>query len=992
MSVIRKIGEHPRFQRKLLSAAVSLSLLPLAGASLAQEPTTVEEVIVTGSFIRRTEGFRSASPLTQISLEDIAAEGTPNMGDIVHGLSFNQGSSISSNITAGLPGASETVINLRGLGAGATLDLMDGKRVIDDNVNQMLPQIAIQRLDIVLDGAAALYGSEAVAGVVNFVPIKSYDGLKFEVFNQQTSASDSYQEQMYSLLWGGDLRGVDLVVAGQWRDNSNLLWSDRPDLFYAGFNSSSSGNPGQFAVPLRDANGVLTGASNRRADPGCGTMAERTDPTVGDRPNPNGTNHFGSCYMDFGHWWELNPANQQSVFYANASYEASDDLSFNAQINWSSLTYGGEETPSGPGGRVNELPVVRGELPGNPYRAVDANGNPLFAMDGNGDGVPDRDGNGVVLMDPSGIPFNEDVVFSGWRPFGKSQTISAGHNGNGSFPGFYRERSYRAAFDMNFTVPYLDGWDGVASVMWSDEVFINRNNNQSFSAIEQGLNCDPLGPKDECFNPFAVNPNVLNPYTNSQAVADSVFPTQLLRSNTDSSLYSMDLVLNGTLALPMDYELPGGPIGMAVGFHRRGDGFDYQPAGLYQSGDLFNGQQEFPANENRDVDAWFVEVAIPVLDNLEITAASRAETYSTGQSSNDPKFGIAYSPTDWLTLRATKGTAFIAPALNALFAPERCYLSNLDDPMSSFFAYARRCQAGNPDLTPETADTQSWGITFEPINNLRIDLDWSQTEFQDRIVGIDPQQLLSLDYFNWSNATGISGREPTVEELTAWVASGRQDPRIIRAAGDPTQILRVTVGQSNAAANNVEAFDLKVRYQFDLDAITGLLGWNDLGTITANFNATKIDKWEYQKFATDPVSSPLGKRNRFLGEAPPLPEIKANLRVGWMMGNHSASIAAHYIDEVEYDGYNWNSGFFKSFTFFTPFDTSIRDTLRASTVTDVAYNYRGLDVFGTNVDLTLGSRNVFDRAPQRVNDFAGMESVLYDARGRLVYGRITMEF
>jgi iron complex outermembrane recepter protein len=190
----------------------------------------------------------------------------------------------------------------------------------------------------------------------------------------------------------------------------------------------------------------------------------------------------------------------------------------------------------------------------------------------------------------------------------------------------------------------------------------------------------------------------------------------------------------------------------------------------------------------------------------------------------------------------------------------------------------------------------------------------------------------------------------------------------------------------------VEAFDLKVRYQFDLDAITGLLGWNDLGTITANFNATKIDKWEYQKFATDPVSSPLGKRNRFLGEAPPLPEIKANLRVGWMMGNHSASIAAHYIDEVEYDGYNWNSGFFKSFTFFTPFDTSIRDTLRASTVTDVAYNYRGLDVFGTNVDLTLGSRNVFDRAPQRVNDFAGMESVLYDARGRLVYGRITMEF
>ena len=989
MHVNRK-AKLPGFQRKMLCTAISLSLLPLAGAALAQDDA-VEEVIVTGSFIRRTEGFRSASPLTQLTLEDIAAEGTPNMGDIVHGLSFNQGSSISSNITPG-SGASETAINIRGLGAGATLDLVDGKRVIDGNVNQMLPQIAIQRLDIVVDGAAALYGSAAVAGVVNFVPIKSYDGFKVEAFNQQTDASDTYQEQMYSFIWGGDVGGVDMVMAGQWRNNDNLLWSDRPDLFYAGFNSSSSGNPGQFAVPRRDAAGMLTGATSRRGDPGCGTMAERTDPTVGDRPNPNGTSHFGSCYMDFGQWWELNPKNQQGVFYANANYEVSDDLSFNAQLNWNNLTYDGQNSAANPGGRVDELPTIRGELPGNPYRAVDSAGNALFAADGNGDGIPDRDANGVVQLDPGGIPFNEDVSFSGWRPFGKSQTIPAGLNSNGSFPGFYRERSYRVAFDANFAVPYLEGWDGVASVMYSDEVVMWRENNQSFSAISQGLNCDPLGPEDECFNPFAVNPNVLNPYTNSQAVADSVFPTQFLRGNTDSSLYSLDLVFNGTLPLPMDFELPGGPIGMAVGAQRRGDGFDYQPAGLYQSGDLYNGQADIPANESRDVDAWFVEVAIPVLDNLEITAASRAETYSTGQSSKDPKFGITYSPTEWLTLRATKGTAFIAPELNDLFAPERCNLSNLDDPLSSFFAYARRCQAGNPRLTPETADTQSWGITLEPIDNLRIDLNWSQTEFQDRIVSIDPQQLLALDYFNWSNSTGISGREPTVAELTAWVNSGGQDPRIVRAAGDPTQILRITVGQSNAAANNVEAYDLTVRYQFELDAITGLFGLNDIGTISANFNATKIDKWEYQKFATDPVSSPLGKRNRFLGEAPPLPELKGNLRIGWVMGNHSANITAHYIDEVEYDGYSWNSGFFHAFTFFTPFDISVRDTLRASTVTDIAYNYRGLDLFGTNVDFTLGSRNVFDRMPQRVNDFAGMESILYDARGRLLYGRITVEF
>ena len=992
MSKYRKLG-HPGFQRKLLCAAISMSLLPIAGTALAQDDSVVEEVIVTGSFIRRTEGFRSASPLTQISLEDIAAQGTPNMGDVIHNLSFNQGSSISSNITPG-SGASTTAINIRGLGSNATLNLVDGKRIIDSNVNQMLPQIAINRLDIVVDGAAALYGSQAVAGVVNFVPIKSYDGFKFEVFNMQTEANDSYQEQMYSFLWGAEVGGIDIVTAGQWRDNSNLLWSDRPDLYKAGFNFSSSGNPGQYSVPGRDESGMLTGANSRQGDLGCGDMSTMADPTgAGDRLNPNG--NLGSnntCYMDFGQWWELNPANQQAVFYTNANYEVNDDLTLNAQLNWNSLTYKGQNSAANPGGRVDELPMLRGELPGNPYRAKDANGNPLFAADLNGDTLPDRNAAGVVQLDPLGIPFNEDVNFSGWRPFGKSQTPAAGLNSNGSFPGFARETAFRVALDAEFTVPYIEGWRGQASVMYSNEKILGRFNNQSFSAISQGLNCDTLGPVDDCFNPWAVNPDVLRPYTNSQAVADSLFPTQLLRRRTDNSLYTMDLILNGEVPLG-NFELPGGPIGMAVGLQRRGNGFDYIPSSIEQSGDLYNGAEDQPANETRDVDAWFVELAIPVLDNLEITMAVRDESYSTGQSSTDPKFGIAYSPTEWLTLRATKGTAFIAPSLNDLNAPERCNLSNIDDPMSSFFAYARRCQAGNRLLTPETADTRSYGLTFEPIDNLRIDLDWSQTNFSDRIVSIDPQQLLSLDYFNWSNSAGVSdGREPTVAELTSWVASGQQDPRIVRAANDATQILRVTVGQSNAAANNVEAYDLKVRYQFDLDAITGLMGFNDVGAITMQFNATKIDLWEYQKFATDPISSPLGQRNRFLGEAPPLPELKANMRVSWVNGNHSVSVAAQYIDEIEYDGYNWGSSFFNQFPHFTGFDISERDTLRAFTSTDATYNYQGLEVMGSDVDLTFGARNVFDRLPQRVNDFAGMESILYDARGRMLYGRITMEF
>ena len=340
-----------------------------------------------------------------------------------------------------------------------------------------------------------------------------------------------------------------------------------------------------------------------------------------------------------------------------------------------------------------------------------------------------------------------------------------------------------------------------------------------------------------------------------------------------------------------------------------------------------------------------------------------------------------------MTVRGTKGTAFIAPGLNSLFAPERCNLANIDDPFSEFFAYARRCRAGNPNLTPETADTLSFGITFEPIDNLRIDIDFSETDFSDRIVSVDPQQLLDLDFFN----SGFTS-QPTYAQLQAWTNSGA-DPRIERNPNDLTQILRVTVGSSNASRMLVKAFDFKISYSFDLgDVLGGIIGNDDLGTLSINGQATQIDTWEYQKFPTDPLTSPLGKRNRFVGEAPPLPEWKGNLRIGWVNGNHSASIIGRYIDAVEWDGYSWNSGFFHAFRFFTPFDTSIRDELRASTIADVAYNYRGLEFMGGTVDLTVGARNVFDRQPQRVNDFAGMESILYDARGRMLYGRVTMEF
>jgi len=240
---------HVPHKRSLLYTAISFTLLPLANPTFAQQGTPeVEEVVVTGSYIRRSEGFQAASQVTQLSADDLADTGTMNLGEVIQNMSFVGGpSSSTTNTIQGTSSRSQS-IDLRGLGARSTLTLMDGKRVADENVQVMVPTIAIQRIDIVADGAAALYGNEAVAGVVNFVPYTSYDGGKVEVYGERDGEGD-YDEESAQAMWGGDIGGLDVVLAGQYKTNSRLGWDERPYLSQAGMNYSSLA-PGNYSVPV----------------------------------------------------------------------------------------------------------------------------------------------------------------------------------------------------------------------------------------------------------------------------------------------------------------------------------------------------------------------------------------------------------------------------------------------------------------------------------------------------------------------------------------------------------------------------------------------------------------------------------------------------------------------------------------------------------------------------------------------------------------------
>ena len=179
---MRGYATHRALARRLslsaFAAVVSVgSAVPAFGA---EDQTVIEEIVVTGSLIRR-DSFDSPSPLTVVGQDEIEDNATPNLGEVLVNQTFNYGTDFQTNTYAARSQiGTDTAANLRGLGERATLNLLDGKRGGGGNLNSALPQIAIERIDILKDGASATYGTDAVAGVVNIIPRDDFSGAEVQ--------------------------------------------------------------------------------------------------------------------------------------------------------------------------------------------------------------------------------------------------------------------------------------------------------------------------------------------------------------------------------------------------------------------------------------------------------------------------------------------------------------------------------------------------------------------------------------------------------------------------------------------------------------------------------------------------------------------------------------------------------------------------------------------------------------------------------------------
>ncbi|MEQ8409248.1 MAG: TonB-dependent receptor [Gammaproteobacteria bacterium] len=985
----------------LLTTAISLALFSSSGASIAQE-TQVEEVVVTGSFIRRTEGISAASPVVQYSAEDIEAQGTINMAQVVQNLTFNNGTPVSNSIQG--PTNQIASFNLRGLGERATLPLIDGKRVVTANVQQLLPTMALSRMDIVTDGAAALYGTDAVAGVVNMVPYTSYDGFKMEYYEEGDSRGD-FRKNETSFIAGSAFGPVDVVVAGSYQNGGTLEWGERPEWVAAGLTHNSGSNPGNFEVPQRDADGNLTGAFANRPDPNCGINESSDQSAAGN--SPWGTNALGRCWLSFGDTRDFMEAIDSTALYGNLRWETSPDLTLSAQVMYNRQVVQGRTNPGNPGARVAELPTVRGELPGNTFRAVSGDGQPLFAVprrdaggaivtDAFGQPLPQRGADGNVMLasnqfasldnDPQGgIPFREDVRIGAWLPFGKvvANTQPTGFAENdGVNMELDDKRTMRLALTADFTVPFIEGWEGTSYYTYGQErVQDDFHQSFSFSAVEQGLNCDVINDAGACFNPFAaVNPDLRTP----QVVADAVMTR--FANNDVERLQTFDVIINGNLPLG-GFELPGGPIAAAIGYQRRDETDENNPAANLIGNDQLIGTQVLPNKTRRNSNSYFAEFSFPLLENLELTAAVREESFSTGQGKVIDKYGIIYRAADWISFRATTGEAFIVPTLNQLNAPESCGLSNVDDLFTSFSGFITSCSIGNQNLSSETSESVSVGFDVSLADSLVFSLTWSETDFSDRIVSTTTQDIVRSDYRNFQDATGFAPTDanpyPSVAQLEAWVADPRSDKRIFRSSNDVTTTVRINQSDSNASNMLVQAWDTRLGYDFSLNDV-GLDGWGD---IRMQLQATYMDTYQFQLSSDSPVREAVGNQNNDYGAVPAIPQIRANFGLAWSLGQHTVSTTTRFVDEVDFDANE-----FSFQRFFPGSNWQSTDVIREWTQLDAFYSYRGLEMWDGEFNFTVGARNLTDRMPQKVGMIAGVEAELQDALGRVVYARVNYNF
>ncbi|MYM84567.1 TonB-dependent receptor [Duganella sp. FT50W] len=901
---------------RLALSAVSLAILALSNPAHAQQgDDNMTRVEVTGSSIKRVAS-ENALPLTTYKAEELEAQGLTTMSEVAVSLV-----TASTNEPVGGGGGGGTMINMRGLNTNRTLVLLNGRRlpneaIGDSSVNvDVVPMSAVERVEVLRDGASSIYGTDAIAGVINFITKRTVNEVRVSVAAVQPERSGGGEQRRFSLIGGkGDLNtdGWNVYAAFDTQSRSALMQSSRPEIWDAdkivalGGTAFGTGVAGSSASPANftvyNGGKATSTTGNPYWSTGCGSTYDTPYSLASTKASGSGNK---TCILNPNLYPQLLPENRQTTLFTKASLRHGDNKLLTVEMLNTDSYIDALNPPQIAGAQTDYDKINAGVR------------KPLFITKsspwypGGSGGVPAVAGvNGQDLAVTWSL---DELGAAGLHDRQKTNRIIIADEGE------FMNWDYRVGFNASMSerrVGYKSGFVTTPGI---------------YAGVANGK-----------LNPFGKQDAAGRAYLDEISVDGQDYRTARVK------YFGPDFNLSRGLM-----ELEGGSLAVAVGgdVHRE----MYSDDTSMLANDVTYKTSGTPgANPSgaRTVSGLYVEMDMPITKKLDLTLAARADHFSDFGSTFNPKASVRWEPLKTLMFRGTASTGFRAPTLPELYGAARTKgpsTSRWDDPLLCPSATPSQANTGsvttdpryaglnldparvcntqlttltgaNPDLQPEKSRTVTAGVVIEPVKNMMVSLDVWDIRMKATIAQITEDTIFA-DVSRYSN-------------LFVRNADGTLD--------------YIVMTRLNMGGLRTRGVDLGFRYT---------LPTKTMGRFGVNLDGTFVDKYASQKDAGgawyDSVGRPGALATGSTSANTYIFKWRHNLRFSWNMGDFGMQLTQAYTSSYE------DTNALPSQKPGQPF----YNVIKPYTLYNLSTNYR----FSKQLRVTLGVNNLFNQEPPLSN-------------------------